>query len=303
MELTALRQFVEVCRQGHVTRAARTLGVTQSALSAMLRKLEGELGTTLVHRTPKGVAPTDAGAAFLRHAEEALRSAETGVRAVREIIGLEHGSLRVGGGATAVSYILPPIISRFRDRHPGVTFYVRQGGSSAVAAAVASGELDVGVVTLPLSKAEGGELIATPLVDDELRLIQPGGSGTPKSAANSKSGPVRGKEFRWRDLEGVPVIAFEAGSAVRAVIDDAARAAGVRLNVVMELRSIEGIKGMVAAGVGVGFVSRFALRPGEGAACKSGRLTRKLALVRSNARMPTAAGRAFEVMAGRRVER
>jgi DNA-binding transcriptional LysR family regulator len=110
---------------------------------------------------------------------------------------------------------------------------------------------------------------------------------------------VRGKEFRWRDLEGVPVIAFEAGSAVRAVIDDAARAAGVRLNVVMELRSIEGIKGMVAAGVGVGFVSRFALRPGEGAACKSGRLTRKLALVRSNARMPTAAGRAFEVMAAR----
>lgn len=51
MELTALRQFVEVCRQGHVTRAARTLGVTQSALSAMLRKLEGELGTTLMHRT------------------------------------------------------------------------------------------------------------------------------------------------------------------------------------------------------------------------------------------------------------
>lgn len=305
MELTALRQFVEVCRQGHVTRAARTLGVTQSALSAMLRKLEGELGTTLMHRTPKGVAPTDAGAAFLRHAEEALRSAETGVRAVREIIGLEHGSLRVGGGATAVSYILPPIISRFRDRHPGVTFYVRQGGSSAVAAAVASGELDVGVVTLPLSKAEGGELIATPLVDDELRLIQPGGkgSGTPKSAGkgagNTKSCPVRGKEFRWRDLEGVPVIAFEAGSAVRAVIDDAARAAGVRLNVVMELRSIEGIKGMVAAGVGVGFVSRFALRPGEGAACKSGRLTRKLALVRSNARMPTAAGRAFESMAAR----
>lgn len=298
MELTSLRQFIAICKAGHVTRAGRSLGVTQSALSAMLRKLESELGSELLHRTPKGVTPTEAGRVFLRHAEEAVRSAESGARAVREIAGLESGSLRLGGGATAVSYLLPPVISAFRKKHPGVTFYVREAGSGAVAAAVGSGDLDMGIVTLPLSKAEAGELIVTPLVDDELRLIEPprkaqgkspGGAGVPGAAKDAST-------FRWRDLEGVPVVAFEAGTAVRAVIDDAARAAGVRLNVVMELRSIEGIKGMVAAGVGVGFVSRFALRAGEGRACKDGRLSRKLALVRSNARVLSGAGRAFEGM-------
>lgn len=296
MELTSLRQFIAICKAGHVTRAGRSLGVTQSALSAMLRKLEGELGSELLHRTPKGVTPTEAGRVFLRHAEEAVRSAESGARAVREIAGLESGSLRLGGGATAVSYLLPPVISAFRKKHPGVTFYVREAGSGAVAAAVGSGDLDMGIVTLPLSKAEAGELIVTPLVDDELRLIEP-----PRKATRSASVPGAAKDastFRWRDLEGVPVVAFEAGTAVRAVIDDAARAAGVRLNVVMELRSIEGIKGMVAAGVGVGFVSRFALRAGEGRACKDGRLSRKLALVRSNARVLSGAGRAFERMVG-----
>ncbi|MCU0688491.1 MAG: LysR family transcriptional regulator [Phycisphaerales bacterium] len=290
MELTALRQFVAICRARHVTRAAREMGVTQSALSAMLKRLEAELGSELLHRTARGVSPTEAGQVFLRHAEETIRSAEAGTRAVREIAGLQRGSLRLGGGATAVSYILPPVISAFRAKHPGVTFYVREAGSGAVAAAVASGDLDIGIVTLPLSKAEAGELIVTPLVDDELRLIDPPRRGPGGLSAGASD------TFRWRDLEGVPVIAFEAGTAVRAVIDDAARAAGVRLNVVMELRSIEGIKGMVAAGVGVGFVSRFALRAGEGRTCKEGRLSRKLALVRSNARVLSGAGRAFEVM-------
>jgi LysR family cyn operon transcriptional activator len=296
MELTALRQFVAVCRHAHVTRAARELGVTQSALSAMLKRLETELGTELLHRTAKGVRTTQTGAAFLRHAQESLNAADAGARAVRELTNLQRGSLRIGGGATAVSYLLPPVISRFRHAHPGVTFYVREAGSASVATAVASGELDLGIVTLPLSRAEAGELLVTPLVDDELRLIgfPLGAMGTASLLTHKASATA--STFRWRDLDGVPVVAFEGGTAVRALIDDAARAAGIRLRVVMELRSIEGIKGMVAAGVGVGFVSRFALRAGEGRACKDASLTRSLALVRSNARLPSAAERAFEAM-------
>jgi DNA-binding transcriptional LysR family regulator len=102
----------------------------------------------------------------------------------------------------------------------------------------------------------------------------------------------------------VPVVAFEAGTAVRELIDGASRSAGVTLNVVMELRSIESIKRMVEAGIGVGFVSRFSLAEGQGRTCRDGRLARKLAIVRRRDRVPSAAAAAFErALAGVRRDR
>jgi DNA-binding transcriptional LysR family regulator len=291
VELTPLRYFRAIAQAGHMTRAARSLGVSQPALSAMLKKLEAEVGAPLLDRTGRGVELTEAGRVFLVHAEDALRRAEAGVQAVRQLQGLEHGSIRVGGGATVVTYLLPPVVRRLRSEHPGLRFYVRETGSAAVAAAVASGELDLGVVTLPLPRALVAEVLATPIVEDELRLIvPPDGSRLPRAGTTAP--------FRWKDLAGVPVVAFEAGTAVRELVDAAARKAGVSLEVVMEVRSIESIKGMVAAGIGVGFVSRFALRPeeglGPGAPSKESRLSRTLALVRRLDRTPSAAVRAFE---------
>src|SRR5262245_52435876 len=84
VELTPLRYFTVIAATGHMTRAARILGVTQPALSAMLRKLENEVGADLLHRTGRGVELTEPGRAFLRHAEDAVRQADAGARAVRE---------------------------------------------------------------------------------------------------------------------------------------------------------------------------------------------------------------------------
>ena len=100
--------------------------------------------------------------------------------------------------------------------------------------------------------------------------------------------------FRWKELAGVPVVAFEAGTAVREIVDQQSLKHGVVLSVVMELRSIESIKQMVAAGIGVGFVSRFALKEGEGLACRDGGIGRKLAIVRRRDRVPSTAVQEFE---------
>jgi DNA-binding transcriptional LysR family regulator len=284
VELTTLRYFRAIAKAGHMTRAAATLGVTQPALSAVVKKLEAEVGAPLLHRTGKGVTLTEAGRVFLTHTEESIRRAETAVSAVRELVGLQAGSIRIGGGATATTYLLPPAIGVFRTQHPGVRFYVREHGSSSIAAAVISGELDLGIVTLPLNRAESGGLLTTPLADDELRLITPPGH---KLAAK--------KSFAWKELEGERVVAFEAGSAVRELIDRSANAAGAALNVVMELRSIESIKQSVAAGIGVGFVSRFALDAQQpGASCRDGKLVRSLAIAKPNDRTLSPAARAFE---------
>ncbi len=283
MELTPLRYFIAIAGAGHMTRAARALGVTQPALSAALRKLEKEVGAELLHRTGRGVELTEAGRVFLAAAEDTVRRAEGAVRAVREVIGLERGSIRVGGGATATTYLLPRVVSAVRAAHPGLRFYVREAGSRAVAAAVLAGELDLGIVTLPLEQALARDLVVTPLVEDELRLIVPAG--------HALAGK---KQFRWQDLSGESVVAFEAGTAVREMIDRASAAAGVPLNVVMELRSLESIKQMVAAGIGVGFVSRFGLGAGEGLGCRDERLSRRLGIARRRDMPISAAVGAFE---------
>jgi DNA-binding transcriptional LysR family regulator len=298
VELTSLRYFRTIARLGHMTRAAGELGVSQPALSAMLKKLEAEVGAQLLHRTGRGVELTEAGRTFLTYADDAVRRAEAGVRAVRQLAGLEAGSIRIGGGATATTYILPPVVSRIRRRHPGLRFYVREAGSTAVAAAVVSGELDLGIVTLPIAGSGGHgkpDLLTLPLVEDELRLV------VPPDHRLASGGPGGKKQFRWSDIASEPVIAFEAGTAVRSLIDQASLAAGVSLNVVMELRSIESIKRMVAAGIGVGFVSRFALgggrgggEIGEGLSCREAKLSRSLAIVRKADRIPSPAAAEFE---------
>jgi DNA-binding transcriptional LysR family regulator len=285
MELTPLRYFQAIARHQHLTRAARELGVTQPALSAMLKKLEKHVGTPLVHRSGRGVALTEPGKAFLAHAEEAIRRAEQAVQIAREMAGLQQGHIRVGAGATATGYILPRVIGAMRQVHPGLRFYIREAGSAAVAEAVASGELDLGIVTLPVHTTDDRAVTTRPLIDDDLRLIVPPGHGL----AGKRS-------FRWSDLAGQPVVAFEAGSAVRELIDAAALAAGVELTVVMELRSIEAIRAMVAAGIGVGLVSRFAIPASEGLTCRDSDLKRKLAIIKPAGRRLSPAAEAFEGM-------
>ncbi len=283
MDLRSMAQMVAIAEHGHMTRAAESLGVSQPALSAAVRKLEAELGTELFHRTGHGVEPTEAGKVFVEHAQITMRASEKAREAVRSLVGLETGSIKVGAGATATGYLLPSAIHAVRDEYPGLKFSIREAGSGAVAEGVVSGELDLGIVTLPVVHPRGDELMVIREIEDELLLIVPKGH-----ALDGR------KSFRWTDLEGESVIAFEAGSAVRRVLDSAAGSNGVELSVVMELRSIEAIVQMVRAGIGVGFVSRFGLGKGEGIRCKDGRLTRTLGVVRRRDRFLSHAAGAFE---------
>ncbi len=285
VELTQLRYLIAIADAGHMTRAAEALGVTQPALSAMLRKVEGEVGAELFHRTGRGVEPTAAGLVFIEHARDAVRRADAGVLAVQELVGLRAGSIRVGGGATAITYLLPSVVSTLRRDHPALRFYVREAGSNVVAAAVLRGELDLGIVTLPISVPGHDDLQEIDLIEDEFRLIVPPGH---------RLGDKR--SFRFADLQGEAFVAFEGGSAVRDVVDRAAQRAGASLHVVMELRSIESIKSMVDAGVGVGLISRLALPARAGLPCKDERLVRRLAIVRRQGRLPSPAAAAFETL-------
>jgi DNA-binding transcriptional LysR family regulator len=283
LDLKTLESFAAVAREGQMTRAAAALGLTQPAVSGQLARLEAELGTSLFHRTPKGMELTEAGRVFLEHVERALVDLADGVEALSELQGLTRGRLAIGGGATATTYLMPPVLSRFHAHYPGVHLFVREAGSHAVMSAVLAGELDLGVVTV--SEEAPARLTVRPWMEDELVLIVPPGHR------------LEGRTtFEWRDLQGAQLVLFEAGSAVRQRIDAALADAGVEPHIVMELRSIESIQQMVAQGIGAAFVSRFALRDaGRGLAPRTGgaALRRDLAVVHRADRRLSRAARAF----------
>ena len=140
-----------------VERVSALLDAWREALSAALRKLEEELGTELFHRTGHGVEATEAGKVFIEHAKITLRAAGQTTEAVRSLVGLETGSIRVGAGATATGYLLPGAIQAVRKKHPGLRFSIKEAGSAQVAQGVLSGELDLGVVTLPIEHPRADE--------------------------------------------------------------------------------------------------------------------------------------------------
>ena len=288
MELSHLTTFVAIAREGHMTRASQALHLTQPALSAQLSKLEEELGQSLFDRTPKGMELTEAGRVFLAHVEPTLSRLAEGRRALAELAGLERGTLAIGGGATATNYLLPHLVARFHDAHPRIQFFVREQASQGVIDAVMDGELDVGVVTTMPTRAGVRPSVPAPLevrkwAEDELMLVVP-----------TKSRLYGKQKFGWRDLAGEPLVLFEAGSAVRALIDSRFEAEGIKPEIVMELRSIEAIKQMVAEGIGAAFVSRYALAsPRDGLRAAKGPIRRQLSVVWRTDRTLGSASRAF----------
>ena len=113
-----LHSLVEVARRGSITQAARALGLTQPALTRRLQQLEEELGAELLVRGRKGVTLTELGRLVVDQGRQVLERYSR----LREDVGahlrLEAGTVRVGGGATAVSLLLPEVIREFRQSHP-----------------------------------------------------------------------------------------------------------------------------------------------------------------------------------------
>src|SRR5687768_12187661 len=105
-----LRHFLLILEHGTFTEAARHAHLSQPALTASIHRLEGELGARLLHRGPGGVSPTVAGEALVPRARAALAAVAEARRAIEEVQGLRAGEVRLGGGATVCTYLLPPVL-------------------------------------------------------------------------------------------------------------------------------------------------------------------------------------------------
>ena len=238
--LEPLRHFTLVAQHGTFTAAARHAHVTQPALTASIKRLEGQMGARLLDRGPGGTSLTAAGAALLPRARAALAAVEEGRRAVSEVMGLAVGSVRLGAGATVCTYYLPRTLAKFRAAHPGVQILLREASQDNLLDALEAGDLDL-VILARVAARGGGDLLRAARsglarekwVDDEIILV--GAPGVdPKTA---------------------PLVTFARGATTRTLADQ--YFPGVPI--AMELGSIAAVKGNTRAGVGIALVSRRAV--------------------------------------------
>ena len=237
MNLDVLKTFCDLVDAGSFSRAAEANFISQSAVSQQVAKLEQRLQTQLINRGGGMVAPTEAGKAFYRGAREILRRYEALVGEVRSAADAIRGVLRVGTIYSVGMYSLDPYVKHFIQAHPEVTLRVEYMRANHIYAAVASGELALGVVAYP-ERQRFIEII--PFATEQL------------VAVFNPSHPLAGhKVIEPAALEGEKFVAFEQDIPTRLHIDRRLKAQHVKVNVVMEFDNNETLKRAVEIGAGV----------------------------------------------------
>ncbi|MQM27065.1 LysR family transcriptional regulator [Glycomyces sp. NEAU-7082] len=138
-----LQAFLTVAQTRHFTQAAEELGVTQPSLSKQIQALETELGATLLTRSRGRIELTDAGHTLLPHARR-ITAAHAAARAdIDDVLAVRAGHLRLGATPSLCSWLIAPLLTRYRDHHPGVTVTLTEDGSGPLAERLAAGDLDL----------------------------------------------------------------------------------------------------------------------------------------------------------------
>ncbi|GEP60268.1 LysR substrate-binding domain-containing protein [Reyranella soli] len=242
MDLRRLRYFVAVAEELHFGRAARRLNVSQPPLSVQIRTLEREVGAPLLMRTQRRVELTEAGRVLLDEARRLLGQAEAAVIHARRAALGTVGRLTVGFVSTVDYSILPPLVRRFRQKHPGVALKLLELTGDRQQALLQSGELDLGLSILP-SPAPG--LTTRPVFREPLI------AGVP---ANHRLAARR--RIALRALTAEPFIQFprEFAPGLYDLAIAACQGAGFTPHLAQEAIQMQTILGLVAAGLGVAVV-------------------------------------------------
>ncbi|MCT2398734.1 LysR family transcriptional regulator [Novosphingobium mangrovi (ex Huang et al. 2023)] len=246
MTLEQLRIFICVAEREHMTRAAETLNLTQSAVSSAIAALESRHDVRLFHRVGRGIELTDTGRAFLAEARAVLGRAHTAELALADFAGLERGTLSLVASQTIASYWLPAVLARFSTLYPRITVQLGIANTEGAAAKVSDGSAELGFVE---GLIDDPALARWQVGEDELALV--GSSPVPADA-----------DPDW--IRSVPWVLREPGSGTRSTFETALKAMGIApetLHVAMTLPSNEAVRGAVEAGVGNSVLSTLVVDP------------------------------------------
>jgi len=270
MDLQQLRVFREAAKSGGFTRASQELHLSQSTISLHIKRLEDELGSPLFLRAKKRVYLNEAGQLLLQYVERIFQEIKNAEMAVQELSQLERGTIRLGSGATTLTYLLPKILGAYQRRYPQIELIVVTGSSEQLAQAVHLQTLDLAVVMDPVLPSLAIELL--PILREELVFVV----STSHALASQET-------IRPEDLAEVPFISFLRGSAMQAQLERDFARAGIKTRTVMEMENIEAIKALVRACLGAAVLPACSVAGSQGAMLhalriRNFRLERSLAL-------------------------
>jgi LysR family transcriptional regulator, transcriptional activator of the cysJI operon len=248
MENFRLRVFRTVARTLNFRAAAEELLLTQPAVSQQIKALEAELEAPLFTRAAGGVALTPAGQALLPFADQLAALAQQATEAVAATTGATAGHLSLGASQTIGQYVLPRLLAAFRTGQPRISLEIQGGNTQHVLDLLRDNRIQLALIEGP---ALAHDVTLTPFLQDRLVLVVPAGH---EWAETGLSLP---------DLAQADLLLREHGSGSRRVLEQALDAAGTPLRILrlgLTFDSTEGLLNAVEAGLGVTFVSRWAVR-------------------------------------------
>ncbi|MCO6005348.1 LysR family transcriptional regulator [Actinoallomurus purpureus] len=245
MDIRQIEFFVAVAEELNFTRAAELTYVTQSGLSSSIRGLERELNTQLFDRTPRAVALTPAGHAFLPHARRMLHDARAALRELAE--DSPEGALSVGSEQCLGDLVdLPELIASFHMQFPGVTLRFEQLGTQAVFDQLLRGELNAAFLAQPgafVTPMAGQKLDSFEVAREDFELVL--ASGHPLASRD---------EVTWPDLEKHPFVDFDVTWTARRIVDAAFATRRLVRRVAFTVNDMSMLMELVHKGLGIALV-------------------------------------------------
>jgi len=249
-----LRALVAVADELHFRRAAARINVSQPALSGQIKDLEDRLGVQLLERTRSQVLLTPTGKEVVERARIILRDVDELVESAGHAQRKFTGTIRIGSLPTVGPYLLPPIIPEIHGRYPALKLYVRDGLQDPLLAGLRAGQFDTLIVPIPV---KGAEFRIEPLFQEQLEV------------AMDDDHPLIARQMLERgDLRGQDVLVLEPGHRLRDQVVQICDQSQATVLADYEGTSLDAIRQMVAAGMGIAFLPslyvRSEVRPGAG---------------------------------------
>jgi DNA-binding transcriptional LysR family regulator len=242
-ELRLLRYFVAVADETSFSRAATSLHIAQQSLSQQIGMLERQLGAKLFDRGPRGAHLTAVGALFLPEARAVLDRAEAAVATVGRAIRGEIGTVRLAFLATTANHLLPPVVRAIREHFPGLTLTTAEAPIAELVDGLRERRFDLAFTRPPLVDGLAGRT----LMIEQVCAVLPAGHRLATRA-----------ELALAELAHEPWVLTQRSTwePWHRTYDDAFAAAGFTPHVVQRAATVQGLLGLVAAGIGVTRLAR-----------------------------------------------
>jgi len=245
MDVRDLQIFLSVAKHLNYTRAAEEVNLSQPSVSVRMRELERDLGSKLFEQLGKKVALTEAGQVLVPYATRLIAVMGDARQAIEDLQGMKRGLLRIGASTTPGMYLIPRTVAYFKRRHPKIDVHLTVKDTRQIEDGVIRNDFDFGFVGGHLA---GDEVEVLPWMTDHLVLVVP-----------SNHNLTRKKSIKLADLRKERFILREAGSATRAAVAHHLKKADLEVETVMEMENPESVKKAVQSGLGIAFISKFAV--------------------------------------------